>query len=351
MSPNRSTYREPVRMPSRPMHDRGRSQYSGSMAYNGKGRRPRGKRRIGRKILALLVLCVIAWFGRNEIIGTVQGWLDMIPGIDSSAKILAEEAAPENESIQVETESENEMTQKDSVNRAGLMSKAENWLEDRLSNVFKVQAIELSGNRSLSDDSLLSGLENLQGSPLLDVDPPSLADSMRLHPRIQDVVVGRQFPSTVTVEVSERHEIAVLISNGGVWGIDESRVVLPLPGRAWPLDLPVISGLGGDPVPGSSLTNEAIIEAMDWVTAVSELPRMQAWLSEIHISGNEIAWISGEDGRVVLPGEHDVIAQVATLDAFLASKDKADGRIVDLSFPDYLIVRDEPWSATDSEEG
>ncbi len=73
MSQNRSTYHDHVRRSSRPMHDRARSQYSGSMAYDGKGRRPRQPRKIGRKVLALLLLGMVAWYGRAEIISTVIG--------------------------------------------------------------------------------------------------------------------------------------------------------------------------------------------------------------------------------------------------------------------------------------
>jgi len=324
------------------------------MAYEGKRRRQRKPRKIGRKILALLLLGVLAWYGRAEIISTVQGWFGTIVTDETTADMIeaeSEDTVISSERVTDTPEPLEETTPDDSVNRAGLMSKAGDWLEDRLSGVFMVKDIELEGTRSLAEDSLLSGLESLQGTPLLSLNAPMLADSMRQHPRIQDVVVGRQFPSTVTVEVEERHEVAVLISNGGVWGLDESRVVLPLPGRSWPLDLPVISGLVKDPEPGSTLTNPAIVMAMEWVNAVSDLPRMHSWLSEIHISGEQISWVSGADGRVVLPGEHEVIVQVATLDAFLASDDKADGRIVDLSLPDYLIVRDELWSAPENTEG
>ncbi len=348
-------------MPSRPMNDRGgaRSQYSGSMASSGgKRRRPRKPRKIGRKILALLVLGVIVWYAREDIVSTVRGWVGM-PAGEATADVIGDSAATA-ESEADATQSDTRHTEPagieaehDSVARAGVLNRAGDWLEDRLANVFQVKSIELEGQRSLQETELREGLDSLQGSPLLEVDPRQIADSLRKHPRIKDAVIGRQFPSTVKVTVEERREVAVLISNGGVWGIDESRVVLPLPGRAWPLDLPVISGLKRDPDAGSTLNDAGVTAALNWVKAAKKQPRVQAWLSEIHVNDGQIIWIAGQDGRVVLPGEHPVIAQVATLDAFLASNDvEMDGRkIVDLTFPDYLILRDEMWTGNTTTEG
>lgn len=348
-------------MPSRPLNDRGgaRSQYSGSMASSGgKRRRPHKKRKIGRKILALLVLGVLAWFSREEIKTTVRSWIQNVPE-NAAVKVIKASPSTETNSAGNEvvndtmTNAQNVNVAADTVAEAGLMSRAGDWLEDRLSDVFQVKSIELEGQRSLQEAELREGLDSLQGSPLLEVDPRQIADSLRKHPRIKDVVIGRQFPSTVKVTVEERREVAVLISNGGVWGIDESRVVLPLPGRAWPLDLPVISGLKRDPGAGSTLNDAGVSAALNWVRAAKEQPRVQAWLSEIHVNDGQIIWIAGQDGRVVLPGEHPVIAQVATLDAFLASNAiEMDGRkIVDLTFPDYLILRDEMWTGNTATEG
>ncbi len=353
MSPNRSTYREAVRLPSRPMSDRAGSQYSGSMAYNGKHNRPRRKRKIGRRILALIILLVIAWFGREEIIGTVQGWLNIDSVDEMTADLTNETTDPARDSGLVSSDSlreSDEAVGTDSVAQAGLMNRVGGWLEDKLADVFVVKRIVLEGNRSLSEDLLLDELADVQGSPMLGVDPPALADSLRQHPRVRDVVVGRQFPSTITVDVEECREVAVLISNGGVWSIDESRVVLPLPGTAWPLDLPVITGLMSDPESGSTLSDSGIVKALDWVLAAAELPRVQAWLSELHLSGGELSWIAGDDGRIALPGAHSVIAQVATIDAYLASDKTEDGRFIDLSFPDYLVVRREPWKPSEDGE-
>ncbi|MBS1261805.1 MAG: Cell division protein FtsQ [Calditrichaeota bacterium] len=322
--------------------------------------RPRRPRRLGRRILLALALAAGLWYGYDTllstsgspaappagVVGTDAGDMpavarqprlgdgsDSRPSADPRGRVRTGDTERRTgDSLLVTRNSEH----------AGLFDRIGSWFDGAINRALSVREIEVRGGAALPNETIAARLDTLAGSPMLEIDPPAIAAVLRDVPRLRRVEVGRRLPGTVTVTVEERREIALLVAGEAVYGVDADAVALPVPDHGWPLDLPVISGHRGEIEPGRRIDSPGVRRALAWIAHASRTPRVHAWISELRLDGDSLAWIAGADGRTLLPGEHHPVAQLATLDAFLASAGAAaGGRIIDLTFPEFLIVREE----------
>lgn len=293
----------------------------------------RKKRKIGRKVLLVTLLIGAVWFA--------AGHLDLQPG-DWFAGVVEEAVEPEQgahapEQPEQEREERTEMVPDSASGEPGAF---ERWARAQIDSVFTVRNIRLTGTTCIPRDSLLAGVRPWIGSPMLDVDLYGIAAQLRENPRVRTARVWRRLPGTLEVKVQERREMALVLSEGTLHGIDLNLVALPQPRVGWPLDVPVITGYDGAVTPGDTLAGEALRRAVDWVRDASRRPRVQGWIAEVHLEGDGIAWIGGADGWRVKPGTHPVQAQVSALDVYLARETTRSGHgLVDLRFPGFLIVK------------
>lgn len=341
------------------------------------GGRRRRKRKIGRKILFVLALGFGLWYAYTDLWPVVRGRVGLpepLPPIEAEIPAESDDESPAltveptdssslsgrpttrrrvgfpNDSRREASEAVDMAAQRsevDSVTQAGILDRVFAWFGDRLNTAFQVREIRLRGERTLDRASLLAELDTLRGKPLLPLNPPALAESLSAHPRIRRATIGKQLPGTVTITLEERREVAIALHNGIARGMDADRMLLPLPDGAWPLDLPVVTGLRDSVEVGQRLNSPGAAVAASWLDEAGRLPRVHAWLSEIQVAGDSVHCLIGRDGRTLRTGSHAVTAQAATLDALLAEEaGEPAGRWIDLSFAEYVIVRDEPWIDT-----
>ncbi|MFH0882935.1 MAG: FtsQ-type POTRA domain-containing protein [bacterium] len=308
------------------------------------------KRKIGRKILALLLLALAvrwAWvsldlgkhltlpYGRAVPVDSVHK-----VAADSSRMHLDPDAASEAVDIDstAATVSENPVQEKKTP---GAISQAQDWAKKQINKVFIVREIKLQGTLSIPKDTLLAMLGDVQEKPMLELDLFGLAKAIRSHPRVKRVELLRRLPGTLEVRVTERRELAVIATSGGLQGVDEMGVVVSPPALGWPMDVPVITGFRQALEVGDTLQSQNLMMALAWIRKAEREPRVQYWLSEVHVNREGVEWISGANGWRVRPGVHAIGAQVAALNVYLGqqSQENRVRRTLDLRFPGFLIVR------------
>ena len=127
---------------------------------------------------------------------------------------------------------------------------------------------------------------------------------------------------------------------GRIIGIDSEGVVLSDPIPGWTIDNPLISGVNVVLTPGDTIRDRGVLNALDWINSAKLLPRVDSWMMELVISGDQITRVEGRRNCNVHLGSHSIKAQVAALDAFLSLKniDSYQGKMINLEFPEFLIL-------------
>lgn len=117
---------------------------------------------------------------------------------------------------------------------------ANNWR-----NKTFVNKITIKGNLTISESEILTAA-GLAADSLINLDELNLAfirDRIAKHPEIKRVVVSKEPPSELIIEVSEKKPIAVLVKNTELNLIDDDREVFSIRNFEKVYDLPVINGL------------------------------------------------------------------------------------------------------------
>lgn len=85
----------------------------------------------------------------------------------------------------------------------------------RYSGLFAIHGITATPTTHVSSQTISSLAAVPEGSTLFSVDEAQIADSIKQNPWVQDVSVGRVFPDTLQIDVTERTEAAIVVLSNG----------------------------------------------------------------------------------------------------------------------------------------
>lgn len=114
--------------------------------------------------------------------------------------------------------------------------------------VFKLRAIRTAGLERLNEADVLDHLRPSRGRTLFDLDLVSLKGALLTEPWIKEVNLRREYPDALSVQVIERHPVAVLAGRRVETIVDETGTLI----EQWPnggeipsqwSSLPVIHGI------------------------------------------------------------------------------------------------------------
>lgn len=312
-------------------------------------KRPKKKKKIGRKILFVLILSGIGWsiLKHPDMRARVAGIFG-----DENLQNIEHTQSGCNDSTLVANNHESNK-ENDAINNGDDGEKAEEkssiWerepfksVKSEFDELFAVGEIRIRGVESIDEQTFAEMLDTLKSKPILELDLSEIADCLSEYPRVKRAAIRRRLPSTLFVDVEERREIALILTGGHLVGVDEDGVVLSQPVAGWALDVPVITGYTKVQEAGEVVEGATIVQALEWIRRVQDLETVCGWISEIHVGDDGVETITGVNGWRVQPGEHDVLAQAAAMDTFIknAGFSGSKAKTVDLRFPGFLIVRD-----------
>jgi len=117
---------------------------------------------------------------------------------------------------------------------------ANNWR-----NKTYINKITVKGNITLSEAEVLSAA-GIKADSVLNLEELNLSfirDRVAKHPEIKKVVVSKEPPSELIIEITEKKPLAVIIKNNELNLIDDEQEVFTFKNYEKAYDLPVISGL------------------------------------------------------------------------------------------------------------
>src|SRR5262249_37104079 len=144
---------------------------------------------------------------------------------------------------------------------------------------FALATIDVEGNRRLDRAEILQWAGAHEGMSVWDAAPGVLRVRLQSHPWIQYVSVERAFPRRVSINVHERHPVAIAQLDELQYVDDSGRLLGPLRDDD-SRDLPIITGLdhGGD----GSFTTIAVHRALQLLRSCTRIGCVDA-VSEIHV--------------------------------------------------------------------
>jgi len=113
------------------------------------------------------------------------------------------------------------------------------------SDVLGVRTVAVSGNSIANADDVRRLVEVPLGTPLARVDLDGVAGRVAGLPAVKSVTVARDWPNTLTVQITERAQMFAIETPGGYWIADDEGVVFRSEAEAG--DLMVATVPSGDP--------------------------------------------------------------------------------------------------------
>ena len=154
---------------------------------------------------------------------------------------------------------------------------ANNWR-----NKTYISKITIKGNITISENEILTAA-GLKADSTLNLDGLNelfIRDRVAKHPEIKKVVVSKEPPSELIIEVIEKKPIAIVIKSSEIYLVDEEQEIFPIKNYDKAFDLPIINGLGIDDRKNKTDINAA----MNFLKAAYEKGKyIQNLISEVNM--------------------------------------------------------------------
>ena len=197
------------------------------------------------------------------------------------------------------------------------------------SPLMAIDSVTIAG-ASVVDEALILDAAGVPiGSPLLDLPLEPTAARIESIPGIRSATVTRSLSGVIHVEVVEREPTMAIRSGDGYVLVDNDgrqvRTSPIAPDGFLPVIGLVATGVPGDPAPPGSTS---VLRLMGEIT-----PPVRAAVSEVIVSGDQLALRLSQGGRVVLGDDEELRSKVISLETLLASVDLRCVHEIDLTVP------------------
>ena len=206
--------------------------------------------------------------------------------------------------------------------------------------IFSVREIKVKGGEKVGGSGIVAMAGLSHGVSIWRVDPEAIEKKVAQHPWVRRVLVRREFPRRVVIEVEEREAKAITVL-GRLYYVDRDGFIFKAVEEGEKSDLPLLTGLQQEDlrIPTSYATRQTIQEALRLIELAGKEPLS---LSEIHFlpQGGLIAYPVGY--RVALyTGTGNWEDKLKRLDRVLALWKGKENRlaVLDLSFHDQVVAR------------
>ena len=151
------------------------------------------------------------------------------------------------------------------------------------SSFFQVKEIAVRGNKGFSAAEVvsLSGLS--AGVNIFKANLKQAESKVAMHPVIQSVLISRDFPAAIIIEVRERQQAALVYSEDSFAVISSDGYCLAKESSLGRTNLPIITGAEiGSPAPGQKVPGEKLAAALDYLQAMPV--NLRAAVSELNVT-------------------------------------------------------------------
>jgi cell division protein FtsQ len=197
----------------------------------------------------------------------------------------------------------------------------------KMAKSFAIEQVEVTGNEQLTNAQVLRAAGLAVGQNVFTVGPEQARANLLREPWIEAANVRRRLPGRFSIEVRERHAVALLAS-GQLQLVSDEGVAFKVLEANDPSDLPVISGL--DPslrTQDEQALSSSLLDAVALLHAYQDagLSRREP-ISEIHVDNDRgLSLYVGSDAMYVRLGKGPFRQKLERMREVLTrlSKDKA----------------------------
>lgn len=208
---------------------------------------------------------------------------------------------------------------------------------------FSLERIELSRLKRISRDEILALTGVKLGDPLLNVDLRHVAEQLQKNPWIETLKVRRRFPSTLSIEITEREPVAI-VNMGYLYYMDAKGDVFKPLTDGDRLDYPMITGITGEDLAKDPEGSRSMIRT---ALGIMDLLRKGTIfkledISEIHLDkGYGYTLFTTAGGIPVKLGNGEFEAKLGRFeriyDELIAQKGSLE--YIDLNYSDKIVVK------------
>lgn len=204
------------------------------------------------------------------------------------------------------------------------------------------------GTQLVREDAVVAAAAVADSAVLADVDLMAVQRRIEKLPYVRSVVVRRDPPRTLVVEISEREPVALIVGDGPQeYMIDVDGIVLPCVQSTIEYDLPVISGAAmGRLKPGQPARDARVRDAVDVLRTADSLGTgYNELFSEVNVShARDLVLYTHDAGIPVLFGRPERAAQkLLSLRTYWETvavhEDVREISYVDVRFREQVVVR------------
>lgn len=190
-----------------------------------------------------------------------------------------------------------------------------------------VRTVEITGTQRVSKEKVRELAAIPDRRPMLRIDVTGAEHRIAALPQVKWVEVSRSFPSTVTIEITERQAVAYFRAFDGIRLVDDTGVPFQRAGKA-PAKLPQIKL---DRVSAKDATTRAVL------TVLSQLPRsLGQWVRVASADSPGSIELLMANGKLVRWGDSDQLDRKAKVLKALLTR---EGKVFDVSSPELPTVR------------
>ncbi|MEM9073902.1 MAG: FtsQ-type POTRA domain-containing protein [Myxococcota bacterium] len=181
---------------------------------------------------------------------------------------------------------------------------------------FAIETLEVAGHDRVNEEELLQTAGLATGNNIFEVSPEQATEQLLAHPWVANAVVERRLPGTLRVEVEERHAVAALSMDDGLYLVGDDATLFKAIEDGDPVDHPVVTGIArarfvGDRAYRTSVLVEVVALLHDY--RMAGLWRREP-ISEIHIQDNDDVTLHvGSDGMEVRLGRGPFLRKLRKL--------------------------------------
>ena len=204
---------------------------------------------------------------------------------------------------------------------------------------FSVREIQVRGGEKVGGDEIVAMAGLRHGMNIWKIEPGEIEKKIVKHPWVRRVLVRRDFPRRVVIEVAERSPKAI-VALGKLYYVDADGVVFKEVGAGERVNYPLLTGLRPDQLAKANAALRGKIQ--DAVRLGNLMARDSRTLSEIHFdeSGRLVVYTTAFPVALKMGwGEWD--SKLKRLDRVLALWRGNEERLasLDVSFNDQVVAR------------
>ncbi|HEU4345797.1 MAG TPA: FtsQ-type POTRA domain-containing protein [Candidatus Binatia bacterium] len=204
---------------------------------------------------------------------------------------------------------------------------------------FAVSEIQVRGGEKVRGDEIIAMAGLRQGMNIWNIEPAAIEEKVAKLPWVRRVLVRREFPRRVVIDVEERIPKAI-VALGKLYYVDGDGVVFKEVGPSEKVNFPLLTGLRSEELGGSS---PAVRKRIQDAVRVGELMAKDSHaLSEIHFEPPDRLVVYTTAYPVAMRlGSGDWDAKLQQLGRVLALWKGHEERLasLDVSFKDQVVAR------------